>query len=606
MREIKYWSPPNLFGGIDLVDKEWRLPGNKTAKSLNMWFKDGELGKRWGQSYASIDLTTTMYNAYKYKFNGKIIFHSGTKLYSLDTLTGIATQIYSTMNGSKGVFFKFNSKLYYLQSGNYVQYDGITATAVIPYIPTIIINRTPTGGGNTNEGYNRIGAGFINSFNSDGTSTVYQLTDTNLDAKPITASIDYGITYDKVETTHFTVNRTTGVVTWLIAPPSGTNRTRIKAFKTIQEDIDSVLNCKFVKAFGGQNDNRVFFGGNGTGYYYWTGISNVGIDATYFPWNNYNIVGLTDEPINGFGKHYDTLVILKTRELYGVTYTFNGTVGIFNTFQINDQYGCDCPDTIQNINNDLVYLNSTFGVCILVGTSVGSQRDAFPISRNINPRLLKESNLTSATSVDFDGKYWLCVNDKVYLWDYYISPYVASMNPEEPAKILSWWYFDNIAAGSFIIDGQDLYYTHRTLGRIVKFINVYDKTQFYDFDSSYKAIYRLPLQDFGGGVYEFNVNDVWCDVRGDLRTTFDITYITSDSLQGEIETDPITVGTFKLTDFSLIGFSLRVMGYKTTFHMKPLEKKIDLFGFEISNSDGGRDMNISNIVVSYFIGKRKK
>lgn len=600
---LQTWSPPNLMGGLNLVDREWKVADNQSNKILNVWWKDGDLSKRWGQSYVNTDIGTVIYNSYKYKFMGKEIFHSGTKLYSLDTTTGIATQIATGLSATKGVFFKFNSKLYYKQVGKYIQYDGATVSDVVPYIPTVIINRTPTGGGNTNEGYNRLGKGFRNSFNGTGSATAFQLTDTSLDATAVTATVG-GVA--KTEGVDFTVNRTTGIVTFTVAPASGTNNVIITAYKTIQADIDSILNCMTIIPFGGQNDNRVFFGANGTGYYYWTGISSVGVDATYFPWNNYNIVGLTDEPINGFGKHYDTLVIFKTRELFGVQYSFNGTVGVFNSFPINDQYGCDCPDTIQTINNNLVYLNSTYGVCVLVGTAVGSQRNAFPISRNINPRLLKESNLTTATSVDFNGKYWLCVNDKVYLWDYFISPYADTGNPDESAKRLSWWYFDNISAGSFIVDGQDLYYSHRTLGRIVKFITVYDGTQFYDFGLGYNSMYRIPLRDLGDGIYEFDIKNLYVDCRGDTQTAINILYITSDELNGEIETEPILVGSFSYDTFSYDTFTYQVMGFKETFVLSPMEKKIDLFGIEFSNNDAGRDMNISSVSYSYKLGKKKK
>ena len=99
----------------------------------------------------------------------------------------------------------------------------------------------------------------------------------------------------------------------------------------MQADIDSILNCLSVKAFGGQNDNRLFFANNGTGYYFWTGISSVGVDPSYFPYNNYNIIGLSDENITILEKYQNSLIIAKAHEVAGVDYSWNGTIGVFNS-----------------------------------------------------------------------------------------------------------------------------------------------------------------------------------------------------------------------------------------------------------------------------------
>jgi hypothetical protein len=604
---LRYWpeTPALLNGGLNLVDREWKVPDNQSPKVLNMWYREGELSKRWGQNYIedSITVETPCFATYDKLYEGHIIKHCGTKIYKQDPATETTTEIYSGLTAAKGSFFKFGDKLYYWQPGLYLQYDGTTVIAVTPYIPTVIINRTPTGGGDVLENYNRIGKGFTNKFNGDGVSVAFTLTDAMLDATTIICTVD-GVA--KVETVDFTVDRTTGIVTFTVAPAIGTNNVIITAYKTVQADIDSILKCTIAIPFGGQNDNRLFIGGNGTGYFYWTGISANGIDATYFAYNNYNVIGNPDENITAFGKHYDTLTIHKeSGEIYGETYDFDGIKGIFNTFPINQQYGCDCPGTMQNINNSLVWLNSRYGGCILVGTTVGSQRNAFPISRNIDPRLMKETNLKTASSVDFNGKYWLCVNDKVYLWDYFISPYYSTGNPEADAQRLSWWYFDNINAFSFITD-TELYYANRTTGAIVKFHKEYDNGQFYDFGLGIPALYRYPFREMGNGVYEFSVIKGFVGVRGDLITSFLVTYFTSDDWNGDPSTESINVGSFQWDTNTWDNFTWSVMGPKFDEVLIPGAKNIRYFGAEFSNSDPGKDMNISNIIWQYKITKQIK
>jgi len=497
----------------------------------------------------------------------------------------------------KGSFFKFNDNLYYMQPGRYSQYDGTTVSEVVPYIPTVIINRTPSGGGDVLEEYNRIGKGFITKFNGTTSDANYQLPDGDLDDTEVLCTVD-GVT--KTEGTHFNVNRTTGVVTFNTVQTQGQNNVVITAFKTVQEDIDSVLTCKYAIPFGGQNDNRIFIGGNGSGYFYWTGITDR-LDASYFPYNNYNVIGNSDEDITGFRKHHETLCIFKEREIYGETYTFDGTKGIFNTFGIRDNLGCDCPDTLMSINNNVVWLTSYAGPQILVSTERTNQRNAFPIGRNINPGLMQELNLKTATSIDYKGHYWICVNNKAYLWNYFISPYVDTGNPDESARRLSWWYFDNINASSFATDGIDLYYAHNEEGKVVKFVD-----NFVDFDEGINAVYRLPLRDFGNSVYEFDVLNMWVDVRGDTRSKIKIDYIISDETDFVTEPEEVEIESFSIPGLSIPGFTLDVIGMRQTFVLQPLEKKIDLFGVEFSDNTIGRDMNLSNVVISYVLGKRKR
>lgn len=602
--KLNFWPDKNypLNGGLNLADLEFELSESQTSKVVNMWYLNGELDKRWGQDYllSAEAPELVCYSTYKYLYKGFIIKHTGTKLYKQDPVTGILTQIFTGLNAAESKLFKYNGNIYLKQVGKYVQWDGVTASNVVPYIPTVIINRTPTGGGNANEGYNRLGAGFRNSFNGTGAATIYTLTDSGLDATTITCTVG-GVA--KVEGVDFTVVRATGVVTFSVAPALGTNNVVITAYKTVTADINSILNCLAVKAFGGQNDNRLFFGNNGTGYYYWTGISSVGVDPTYFPLNNYNIVGLTDENITAFAKQNNSLMILKPREIYGVDYSFNGTTGVFDSYPVHDSMGCDCPDTVQMVNNNTVFLSTEFGVCVIQSTNVGNQRNVYAISRNIDARLLFESNLTLASSIEFDGKYWLVVNDKAYVWDYFTAPYYESSDPDASAKRLSWWYFTGINAKSFVIEGDQLFYGDRTSGKTIKFITDYGLTQYSDFGLGYASVYRYPYRMIGNGLYEFTVKRGTIGVRGDRKTEYNVTYFTNDDILGELETDPIKVGSFAWDTFTWDTFTWGVMGPYYPWPLVPSLKNIQYFAVEFSNNISGKAMIISSIKWQYSIGR---
>jgi hypothetical protein len=377
----------------------------------------------------------------------------------------------------------------------------------------------------------------------------------------------------------------------------------ITAYKTNTADINSILDCLAVKPFGGQNDNRLFFGRNGTGYYFWTGITASGVDPTYFPLQNYNIVGLTDEGITGFNKQENSLLVIKSREVYAVDYSFNGTTGVFNSYPVSDVMGCDCPDTIQTVNNNTVFLSTEYGVCVVKSTNVGNQRNVFPASRNIDPRLLVETNLTLASSADFDGKYWLVVNDKVYLWDYFLAPYYDTGNPDDNAARLSWWYFDGINAKSFAMDGNELFYIKRDTGKLVQFIQPDQGSQYIDFGLAYNAVYRYPFRLIGNGLYEFTVLNGIIGVRGNRRTTYNVTYFTNDDFNGELDLDTIEVGTFSWNNIDWSNHTWAVTGSLSLWPLRPTLKNIQYFAVEFSNNFAGSSMNIQSMRWQYKIGK---
>ena len=93
------------------------------------------------------------------------------------------------------------------------------------YVPTVTINRTPTGGGDFLEAPNLIGGKWTEEFIGDGTSKTYKLSYEELDATKVECEI-----YDtasskwvaKAEGTDFTVARTEGKVTFNNAPADHT------------------------------------------------------------------------------------------------------------------------------------------------------------------------------------------------------------------------------------------------------------------------------------------------------------------------------------------------------------------------------------------------
>ena len=157
--------------------------------------------------------------------------------------------------------------------------------------------------------------------------------------------------------------------------------------------------------------------------------------------------------------------------------------------------GCDCPYSIQYLDNKLTWLSTVYGACTLVSTLIEGERNVQVISRNINggfrsPGLLQETDLPKARTVNFDGKYWVAINGKVYLWDYTTSPYKYSGNPDFDAQSLAWFLFDNFKVNDWVVDDKDLFHARgdRLVGLTPKF---------NDFGDPINSYYQTPFMQFG-------------------------------------------------------------------------------------------------------------
>ena len=216
----------------------------------------------------------------------RVLIHAGDSLY----LEGKA--IYTAMADERSVGRQFYGKLFIFDGKKalcYGEFETEEAAAAetetdkaekpkafmvktledAAYIPTVIISRKPTGGGTTLEPLNLIGRKWKESFLSDGTAKVYQLTAKDLDADKVAVRImtKEGEWTDKKEGTDFTVDRKNGTVTFTTAPGAspvtGYDNVEITAAKTRKGYAEKINKCKIISLFGvnGAMD-RMFLSGN--------------------------------------------------------------------------------------------------------------------------------------------------------------------------------------------------------------------------------------------------------------------------------------------------------------------------------------------------------
>lgn len=555
--------------GLNYEDLEYEMEYTMSPNMKNMMYRNGTFGKRYGQTL--VKSLANIHNVAYY--NGKMIIHAGTKVYKEDVEIG------SNVANKKGLFFNFNNFLYYL-CDKYYQYDG-TWAEVSPHIPVVAINiEAGSKNGDIVNDYNLIGSGFINKCNGGG--TLYYLSDDSLDnTTPI-------VKVDGVTVTNFTYDKDAGTITFDNNTNSGVNNIEITAYKTVVGNFNKIVNSSYGTNFGGQNESRMFLA-NGNTYYY----SDV-FDATYFPETQYGQLG--EQNITGFGKQYNILVIFKENEMYSLQYYVQTDPiqdreigkGAFMTQLINGDIGCNCPNSIQLIENQLVWLNSKYGVCTLISSTIKDERNVQVISKNINGGirqlgLLNHSkNVTNVCSTDFEGKYIVTLNNVSYVWDYLISSY---KNP-------AWFFFDNTNVINYLNDG----YFYTTEG-----ICKYDNT-FNDFGDSIEAYYQTPLIQFTNRGFVVNylktLRNLYIQSRSDTSSTVEIEYITEDNPIGELDPEPIHI-TGRLWDNFRWDDFIWSMGFGQVYRRKCNLKKIQMAGIKFSNNELNKDLSISHLTLEY-------
>lgn len=590
------------FAGLNLRDVEMKIGDGQSPAMQNVNLDDrGAITKRRGQTYVfGASLGSGKINAlYKDLFYGKIVYAWGTKLYTYVESTATNTEIATGLSNRKGYFYTFNDVLYYK---NGVDFKAITSSFTVSnaigsgssaYIPTLTIGRAPTGGGTAYEQFNLGQPGFKDSFNGNGSATAYTLSLSGLDATLVTATVG-GVA--KVETTDFTVNRTTGIVTFTVAPASGTNNVVITAYKTVSGAIEKITGSIYSDLYGGgSQDSRVFTTGNDTykNTYWYTGLTgNTAQDATYWPENNFNRIGAETKKIVGWTKLYSKLLAMKEDGIYSITYS-TGSV-TFPVSVLNSQVGCDMPGSIQIIKNLPVYGNTKSGLWIIVSTLIESEKNVNQISgmingvKNLRPGLLDETmaDLQACSSFDDGRKYYICVGSKVWTWDYEMSPYDGNQSA------LMWFPYTNMNAENWAYFDRETYYGDRTIGQLVKFQDNYN-----DFGAAINAYWKSKAFDFSLPSWTKTIQEIGFSTRSGNNTT--LTFTLYDDKRVKVKTKTIKSKSFSWDEFNWDDFNWDVFTFQISKTIQSVHSGTVNFQIMVSNNELNQNLSIISITPSY-------
>lgn len=437
------------YGFTDFLGVDYNNPldidGRHSPNMKNMILENNYLKKRYGLKIKMHVDNAPIYGIWNYdvpsdsQFNEVFIIHCGNKLYEVDKNFTTKVQIMTGLaeNDSFGMFL--GDKLVILDGlraivyGKYGTSYGAQYMDQVAYEPTTTIGLTPAGLGGTHyESVNAMTQYRINEFLADGTSTEYHTDSYSIsasagDTKVWIMNNETGI-WDLQDPSTYTVN-TNNLITFNNAPPApvviGRDNVRIR-FKSTTADQRNLINkCRFCVPFGYQGNNqRLFYSGNPEqpNVDWHSDLVASQPDPTYVPDDSFAVIG--SQPIIGYLRLSDgTLAILKHLtdtdcSIYYRTSNASGQYDIFPLLSGTKNVGCLSHYTCCNVENHAVFLGE-LGVFEAVTSSASSTLERYADNKSyyINKKLLLENNLESAKAISIGSKYYLFINDKMFIAD---------------------------------------------------------------------------------------------------------------------------------------------------------------------------------------------
>lgn len=593
-------SFPKLDGGLNTWELDYRLKDNESPEMLNLWWRDGALCSRDGQVYASSEMLGTGWSAYESLYYDHAFFHIGGKIFHADLTDNdvqkdelTLMELRDGVPENKGTWFRYGGRLYYKNRGGYfaVSFENgaFACDEVEAYTPVILINTEPaTAAGDEYQGENR-----LSGQKTVWYSTVEGVKDYHLPVQNI-KSVDR-VVVDEVELAEgegYTVDLAAGIVTFATEPthhePVRVNTVKITFSKANPDAYNSIMDCHRAAVYGGDQNVCVVLGGCAAqpNAYFWCGNHAV-MDPGYFPFEQYNLAGDAQDAITGFGKQQNMLVIFKERSIGRAALSTremaNGRVLLSMDYTaINARLGCDLAESIQLVENNLVFANTRNGVCVVRDSSSAYENNITPISRKVDNGLLALLQRAETVCSHDDGeRYWIAADGEVYCWDYTLSGY------SDPV----WFYFNNIGAAAFLSAGKNTLHMD-SAGRITAMHRNYR-----DYDAPIRKKYRFAAQYMGSYDRLKDVTGVIFTVKGATDTVIRITYETDYEKREDLT--PVRSTSWRLSPRNLLFRDLSFHKFATVARRNPGCRHVRHFTMALENNETGTDMAVISAQVFY-------
>ena len=595
----------NLTGflGVDFSSSISDIDKRRSPRGYNFINNNGTIEKRNGYKVLA-------YLGQKANINGIwnvdtvsgefFIVHCGTKLYEMKTdfssyteiLTGLANTI------SQGVII--NSKLLILDGNRAVVYDLLESTNKVKYldemgyIPTTQIARAPNGlASQIYEQVNLVSDSRINLFTSTETDTTYQLDDTNITSVELVEVLNENAEWviKKVNDGDYRVDLSKGQVIFssAVGKPVIDNRdnVRIKYKKIIESNKSQINKCSMMCVYGyaGAN-NRVFMAGNPDlpNIISYSHINNI----TYIPADNTIVAGLEVVPLTGLVRLNDgKMAALKDVSDTDATLFKIGYATFNSEERFNIEGSVKGEGNISNYEHDTLIneplILTSNGVFALNTATLTDEIYVYHKSYYIDAKLKQEPNLKNAVGISNDGKYYLAINDHVYVADSRFK--TTNSNSKYSNYQYEWFYWTNLPVKIWFVWNNELYFGDK-YGNICKFRDDNDANRFKDNTDNVEAEWNSVILDLNNIANKKNIKRVAIS-SNPTDSQLDIGYRLKNGNK-QVLSKVYTNSTYP----------------KTTIIRKKA-KKLSFFSLYVENKENS-NMNFNSICVVYTVGSYYK
>lgn len=593
----------NLTGflGVDFSSSITDIDRRRSPRGHNFINNNGTIEKRNGYKVlAYLGENANINGIWNVDtLNGEyFIVHCGTKLYEMKTDFSSYTEILTGLNDRISQGAIINSKLLILDGKRAIVYDLLEDTDrvkyldEIGYIPTTQIARSPNGlASQIYEQVNLLQEKRINLFTSNEIDTIYQVDATNLNDITAVEQLDDSGDWKSVDLDNYTISLSKGQVIFKNpigkSPVDGRDNIRITYTKGNTENRNQVNKCDILSVYGyaGAN-NRIFMTGNPE-YPNILTYSYID-DITYIPADNIIRIGLEISPITGMIRiNNGKLAILKNvtdtdSTIFYIGYgTYNGTevFPLEGSTKGEGNISRNAHDVL--INEPLILTQN--GVFALNSATLTDERYVYHRSYYIDNKLKQENNLSDAIGIVNDGKYYLAINNNVYVAD---SRFKSNNNNSRYSNYqYEWFYWTNLPVRIWFVWNEELYFGDK-YGNICKFRDDDDIDRFKDNAENVEAEWNSIILDLNSPAHKKNIKRV--------------------SLSSNPTNSQLTIGyRLKGGDKQVLTKVYTDSTYPKTTMIRKKAKKLSFFSLYIENNENS-NMNFNSVCVVYTVGSYYK
>ena len=560
----------------------------------------------------------------------KFVVHAGTKLYEWVRTDGefaeTGTEIYTDMNNQRSVSFQHDKKLYILDGKTYLVYgefDGeyaVKKVSDIATVPVCFMAMYPDGSnGKKRHDVNvltpkRTYSFVVLSDQKDTKEFHLGATDLKLTADAVTArKLNSDATWtDMTEGTDFTVDREKGVITFNTAPgttPStGVDNLEITFSAESEYSADLINKCTVATQYGynGATARAVVSGTpDAVNFHYWSDLN----DPAFFPGLNYAYLGQDSSAIMGYSHIGDALAVHKEdNEQDQTIFLVRGSYDETNGYQFAISgsvagIGAISKYCFKRLGTEPMFL-SRQGVYAVTTQYLTAEKYAQNRSWYVNPKLTKEADLSEAVAIEYNGYFYLAVNDVVYVADSRQKAY--EKNAPQSEFQYEWYYLTNISARVWWEYDGRLYFGDAD-GKIKVFkLDSEDTGAHPAYSDDGQAIYAYwdtPIFNFGTMFRYKTLKNFHLMLSPYRRSSVEVFYREKGHLRS-VKSSTMDIFDFNEIDFSRLTFSTDDSPMVIATNTKA--KKFMLIQFRIENKVLNEGFGFYELEANYvLVGKYK-